>query len=137
MDESAKTILEYHLAKALLDGDIYPSAWRLWKSEEVITQETAYILLEKAKVDQLVPALARLAARDKRKKDGVEPGTEAIPQKANGGIHPEVKSMEGSSSMKGHSAACITICTGDHNEAKALHRAALGAIKASPKAKFD
>ena len=136
MDEQAKTILDQHLAKALVDGDISLDEWRLWKSESTISQEMAITLLEKAKVDSLVPPSARLAVRDKRKKSDASPGTEAIPQKATGGIHPEVKSVDGSS-MKGHSAACITTCAGDKSEAKAIHRAALSAIKAAPSPRLD
>ena len=136
MDEQAKTILDQHLAKALVDGDISLDEWRLWKSESTISQEVAITLLEKAKVDNLVPTAARAAVRAKRKKSDATPGTEAIPQKANGGIHPEVKNLEGNS-MKGHSAACVTACVGDKSEAKAIHRAALGAIKTAPRPKLD
>jgi len=43
---SYKEIIEYHLAKAVSEGIVPTDAWRLWKSEGVIANTTAEILIK-------------------------------------------------------------------------------------------
>ena len=42
----SKEIIEYHLAKAVIDGIVSEKEWKLWKSTGCITKETADILLK-------------------------------------------------------------------------------------------
>ena len=41
-----KAIIEYHLAKAVLDGIVPTDAWKLWKSENTLTASTVDALIK-------------------------------------------------------------------------------------------